>query len=452
MSMLVPIRVVLVDEHPILRAGVRAHLLEEPGIQVVGEVGSGGDLAGCTDRLRPDVLILDPEMEGLDAAALARDLTTSGSQTRVLVFIAAEDESASLPVLEAGATGYLRKSSPLQRMIEAIRTVAVGGLVFDGRSPAALLKALRDSARPSADPRALLTDREREVLGLTAQGYSAQIAEILALPLSTVSSRRVRCFRKPGGPLSLPGPGGVAAALQGSRDVRDLPAVRGVDSLRATGRPSACAHLPPLQGAGGGKGSLSKEVTMFVPSATAGTGRMEPSAGRCARQRRGTLVEWCQRGAGLRISLIDCLVRGACQDRGAPQIDEPMAVVVPGSQRIGLRDLDRTGIRGEVVLTPMHPDVRVDLVVHGARPHATKSVHVHSGRCDVPGPAVEPLEPIWMDGRGSGASSATAEVPPAVLFDEPHSIELYQADRGDDGTPVACADIPGGRDPASTGP
>jgi hypothetical protein len=150
---------------------------------------------------------------------------------------------------------------------------------------------------------------------------------------------------------------------------------------------------------------------MFVPSATAGTGRMEPSAGRCARQRRGTLVEWCQRGAGLRISLIGCLV-----------------------------------------LTPMHPDVRVDLVVHGARPHATKSVHVHSGRCDVPGPAVEPLEPIWMDGRGSGASSATAEVPPAVLFDEPHSIELYQADRGDDGTPVACADIPGGRDPASTGP
>jgi DNA-binding NarL/FixJ family response regulator len=411
MSMLVPIRVVLVDEHPILRAGVRAHLLEEPGIQVVGEVGSGGDLAGCTDRLRPDVLILDPEMEGLDAAALARDLTTSGSQTRVLVFIAAEDESASLPVLEAGATGYLRKSSPLQRMIEAIRTVAVGGLVFDGRSPAALLKALRDSARPSADPRALLTDREREVLGLTAQGYSAQIAEILALPLSTVSSRRVRCFRKLGGPLSLPGPGGVAAALQGSRDVRDLPAVRGVDSLRATGRPSACAHLPPLQGAGGGKGSLSKEITMFVPSATAGTGRMEPSAGRCARQRRGTLVEWCQRGAGLRISLIGCLV-----------------------------------------LTPMHPDVRVDLVVHGARPHATKSVHVHSGRCDVPGPAVEPLEPIWMDGRGSGASSATAEVPPAVLFDEPHSIELYQADRGDDGTPVACADIPGGRDPASTGP
>jgi DNA-binding NarL/FixJ family response regulator len=216
MSMLVPIRVVLVDEHPILRAGVRAHLLEEPGIQVVGEVGSGGDLAGCTDRLRPDVLILDPEMEGLDAAALARDLTTSGSQTRVLVFIAAEDESASLPVLEAGATGYLRKSSPLHRMTEAIRTVAVGGLVFDGRSPAALLKALRDSARPSADPRALLTDREREVLGLTAQGYSAQIAEILALPLRTVSSRRVRCLRKPGGPLSLPGPGGVAAALQGS--------------------------------------------------------------------------------------------------------------------------------------------------------------------------------------------------------------------------------------------
>ena len=180
------IRVLLVDDHPIIRSGIRMLLGQAPDIVVVGETDRGDDVLSLVDRLTPDVLLLDMEMPGKSGVDVARELQASGSPVRILVLSAYDDDQYISSLLSNGAAGYLTKEEALGRIVEAVRGVARGEDGWFSRRAAAQIAALarKDSGGSIQD----LTEREEEVLEMLAQGWTnTRIANEM-----TVSERTVR--------------------------------------------------------------------------------------------------------------------------------------------------------------------------------------------------------------------------------------------------------------------
>lgn len=194
------IRILLVDDHAVLRAGLRALLEAEPGVVVVGEAGTGEEGIEQAARLRPNVVIMDLSMPGIGGLEATRQIAAANPQTRVLVLTMHGEEEHLLPVLEAGGSGYVNKRSADEELIQAIRTVARGDVFLYPGAAKLLLQGYRGRGeREEEDPLSRLTDREREVLGYTVEGYSStEIGKKLFISPKTVDTYRSRIMEKLG--------------------------------------------------------------------------------------------------------------------------------------------------------------------------------------------------------------------------------------------------------------
>ncbi len=190
------IRVVVADDHAIVRAGIRAVLASAGDIQVVAEAGDGHAAVEAVAAQRPDVLVLDltmPELNGLEVIARAR---STSPRTAVLVLSMHAASEFVRPALRAGARGYVVKGSGLDDLLRAIRVLAAGGTFLEPRVAAVAEGDEADPHRPS-DDLDQLTPREREVLQLVAEGHTNKdIGKRLGLSAKTVDVHRTNVMRK----------------------------------------------------------------------------------------------------------------------------------------------------------------------------------------------------------------------------------------------------------------
>ena len=195
-----PIRVVLADDHGVVRAGLRALLESQPDITVVGEAEDGPGAVRAVSELHPNVVVTDLSMPG-GGIEVVRELTALGDSTKVLVLTVHAEERYLLPVLQAGGLGYVRKSSAHTDLLNAIRLVAKGEVFLDPAATKTLLRGYlgRSTDGEDLDIVEVLSEREREVVKLTAEGYTAQqSAEFLSLSPKTVETYRHRAMQKLG--------------------------------------------------------------------------------------------------------------------------------------------------------------------------------------------------------------------------------------------------------------
>lgn len=195
------IRVVLVDDHAILRSGLKAVLGGARDIEVVGEASNGREALEQVSRLSPDVVVMDLTMAEMDGITATRALGEREKPPRVLVLTMHAEEEYLLPVLEAGASGYLVKSAADRELIEAVRTVARGDLYVSPSAGRVLARGIRkkDEHAELRGRYEKLTDREQAVLRLVAAGYTApEIGEQLFISPKTVDTYKQRVNEKLG--------------------------------------------------------------------------------------------------------------------------------------------------------------------------------------------------------------------------------------------------------------
>ncbi len=208
-----PVRVVLADDHPMYRYGVAAVLATADEIELVGEACDGGELIALVDTERPDVVLTDLAMPGLDGASACRQLLTRQPDLGVLVLTMHADDESLVSALRAGARGYLVKGADKAELIRAILAVADGQAVY-GAAVAQRIARLFGAARPAAPPFPDLTPREREVLDRLADGArNSEIAGQLGMTDKTVRNHVSAILMK------LQVPDRTAAAIK-ARDAR----------------------------------------------------------------------------------------------------------------------------------------------------------------------------------------------------------------------------------------
>jgi DNA-binding NarL/FixJ family response regulator len=180
------IRVLLVDDHAVVREGLRTFLELQDGIEVVGEAGDGSEGVAAAERLRPDVVLMDLVMPRLDGVGAMRELRRRVPAARVIVLTSFTDEEKLLPALQAGAAGYLLKNAEPAELARAVRAANAGEALLDPAVAARLLESIAD---PVDAPREALTPREREVLALIGRGYAnKRIALELGIAEKTVKT------------------------------------------------------------------------------------------------------------------------------------------------------------------------------------------------------------------------------------------------------------------------
>jgi two-component system, NarL family, response regulator NreC len=195
------IRVVLADDHAVVRAGVKAVLSSSKDIQVIGEGSNGKEAIALTERLNPDVLVMDLSMGEMDGITATKELVERGVRTKILILTMHAEDAYLVKVLEAGASGYLVKSAADRELVDAVRSVAHGDLYMQPSATRALAKGIQRKSE-HADEREKyekLTDRERDVLRFVASGYSApEIGEKLFISPKTVDTYKQRINEKLG--------------------------------------------------------------------------------------------------------------------------------------------------------------------------------------------------------------------------------------------------------------
>jgi two-component system response regulator NreC len=191
------IRILLVDDHLLLRAGLKALLDSEEDMRVVGEASTGEDAIEKTKFLKPDVVVMDLSMPGMGGLDATREIA-SAATSRVLVLTMHSEEEYLLAVLEAGGSGFVRKTSADTDLTAAIRTVARDEVFLYPNAARLLLQEFRDRGeKEDDDPLQRLTEREREVLTSTAEGFSSsEIAQKLFISPKTVDTYRSRIMHK----------------------------------------------------------------------------------------------------------------------------------------------------------------------------------------------------------------------------------------------------------------
>jgi len=182
-----PIRVVVVDDHAVVRQGLRGLLELQDGIEVVGDAADGAQGVEAATRLRPDVILLDLVMPTLDGISAMRLLRERLPETRVIVLTSFLDDDKLLPAIRAGAAGYLLKNAEPQEVVRAVRAAHAGQTVIDPVVASRLVETL--AADDRGDPIDRLTPREREVLVLIGRGFAnKRIALELGLAEKTVKA------------------------------------------------------------------------------------------------------------------------------------------------------------------------------------------------------------------------------------------------------------------------
>src|SRR5690606_17464920 len=185
---------VLVDDHPVVRDGLRGMFTAEPGFEVLGEAANGVDALDVVGRHDPDVVLMDLRMPGGGGVAAIAELTRRGARAKVLVLTTYDTDSDTLPAIEAGATGYLLKDAPREELFAAVRAAADGRSVLSPAVASRLMSAVR-APRPADG--ATLSAREREVLGLVARGTSnREIARELFISEATVKTHLTHLYAK----------------------------------------------------------------------------------------------------------------------------------------------------------------------------------------------------------------------------------------------------------------
>lgn len=195
------ITVILVDDHAVVRAGLKAVLGNAKDIQVIGEGTNGKDAISLAARLDPDVIVMDLSMAEMDGADATRELVAKHTRGRVLILTMHAEDSYLIPLLEAGASGYLVKSVADRELVDAVRAVAKGD-VYMQRSAARALASNIQRKATHADDRTKyekLTEREQDVLRHVARGFSApEIGEKLFISPKTVDTYKQRINEKLG--------------------------------------------------------------------------------------------------------------------------------------------------------------------------------------------------------------------------------------------------------------
>ena len=185
------IRVMLVDDHPIVRTGIAGMLAEMEGLEVVGEAYNGKEALDLIARTTADVLLLDLRMPGMDGAELIRILREQGNQIGVLVLTTYDSDADILRAIEAGANGYMLKDTSLSDLVQAIRATHAGDSWLSPSVAAQVMKTMR---APEIDK---LSSREMDVLRLVAEGLSnKEIAVELGVSPATVKTHLIHVFRK----------------------------------------------------------------------------------------------------------------------------------------------------------------------------------------------------------------------------------------------------------------
>ncbi len=186
-----PIRLLIVDDHPVVRDGLRGMLASDSDLEVVGEAEDGREALTAAAELRPDVILMDLRMPGLGGAAAIRELGERGVTARVLVLTTYDSDSDVVPALEAGATGYLLKDAPRAELVAAIRAAARGEAVL---SPSVATRLVRQLQAPAQDA---LSDRELEVLTVIAHGETNRgAASRLFISEATVKTHLLHIYAK----------------------------------------------------------------------------------------------------------------------------------------------------------------------------------------------------------------------------------------------------------------
>ncbi len=187
------VRVILADDHPVVRSGLVALLAAKDGIDVIAEAGDGQECVEAVERLCPDVVLMDLRMPRLDGAAATAAITSAHPATKVVVLTTYDEDADIVRAVEAGAVGYLLKDSGADQIVRAVRAAARGETVLAPRMATTLMNHLR---APSGPP---LSPREIEVLGGVGEGLSnAEIGRRLHITEATVKTHLVRAFAKLG--------------------------------------------------------------------------------------------------------------------------------------------------------------------------------------------------------------------------------------------------------------
>lgn len=192
------LRIVLADDHAVVREGLRALIERHADMEVVGEAGDGRTAIEVAEREQPDVVVMDLSMPGLNGSKATRELLWRNPDLKVLALTVHEERSYLRELLDAGASGYLLKRVAAEELVHAIRRVAEGGVYLDGRlMPDVLDRFFRTPGRDDGSERKRLTPREEEVFRLIAHGHSnKEIASKLSVSVKTVETHKARALDK----------------------------------------------------------------------------------------------------------------------------------------------------------------------------------------------------------------------------------------------------------------
>lgn len=193
------VRVLLADDQPLVRAALRMVITDADDLDVVGEAGTGTEAVRLTEELRPDIVVMDIRMPGMDGIEATRRITAGGGPTHVIVLTTFDDDDYVYGALRAGAAGFLVKDMALEEILAAVRVVAAGDALI---APSVTRRLITEFAgRPSATPTRRtvsgITDRELEVLTLVGTGLSnTEIAEQLCISVATAKTYLTRLLAK----------------------------------------------------------------------------------------------------------------------------------------------------------------------------------------------------------------------------------------------------------------
>ena len=195
------IKVILADDHAVVRAGVKAVLSSAKDIQVIGEASNGREAVALAERVDPDVVVMDLSMGEMDGITATQEMVTKNIRAKILILTMHAEDAYLVKVLEAGASGYLVKSAADRELVDAVRALAHGDMYMQPSAARALAQGIKRKSEHSddRDKYEKLTERERDVLRYVAGGFSApEIGEKLFISPKTVDTYKQRINEKLG--------------------------------------------------------------------------------------------------------------------------------------------------------------------------------------------------------------------------------------------------------------